>query len=519
MSGTMARDAGTRPLRVLVAIASYGTSNDRYLERIIQEYGSMSLDVHVVVLSNIEKSVPPDVECLVGLPTKNPWSLPFGHKKLFADRCERYDLFIYSEDDILITEDNLRAWLDVNVLLAEDEIAGFMRVEFGKDGTRSYPDVHGHFRWDPTSTRRRGNYALAHFTNEHAACYILTRAQLSKALRSGGFDVVPHEGKYDLLCTAATDPYTQCGLTKLIPFSHLDLFSVHHMSNRYVGKMGVTADEFDNQRAALLQIAQKGVAVTPLIPAETRLWNSAYAKDYYAPVAEEVVSLIPKTARSVLSIGCDTGATERWLVNKGFRVAAIPLDPVIASGAASDGVEMIYDDADRAGLTERAPFDCVLYLNVLHLTACPQALLSWSRAFMHSNSTLIVQSPNMMSLRRLRRLFSDSPSVTPVNGYESTGAHFSSSRAIRSWCAGSGFRIEQVLGVFPSSEDGLFGMASAISSHLPGVLSFPFTTSIVVTATKVQLPSAKPAVIAELPMHGGPTVRTRDLLQEKARAS
>jgi hypothetical protein len=206
MSGTMARDAGTRPLRVLVAIASYGTSNDRYLERIIQEYGSMSLDVHVVVLSNIEKSVPPDVECLVGLPTKNPWSLPFGHKKLFADRCERYDLFIYSEDDILITEDNLRAWLDVNVLLAEDEIAGFMRVEFGKDGTRSYPDVHGHFRWDPSSTRRRGNYALAHFTNEHAACYVLTREQLSRALRSGGFDVDPHEGKYDLLCTAEVDP-------------------------------------------------------------------------------------------------------------------------------------------------------------------------------------------------------------------------------------------------------------------------------------------------------------------------
>src|SRR6478752_2416186 len=97
-------------LRILVAIASYGRSNDRYLERIIQEYRSMPFAIDILLVSNIDKSGP-GTECLVGLPTKNPWSLPFAHKKLFADRRDRYDLFVYSEDDILITEGNLRAWL------------------------------------------------------------------------------------------------------------------------------------------------------------------------------------------------------------------------------------------------------------------------------------------------------------------------------------------------------------------------------------------------------------------------
>jgi hypothetical protein len=322
------RDDGPTP-RVLVAIASYGTSNDRYLERIIQEYRSMAFAVDIVVLSNIVKPIP-GIECLVGLPTKNPWSLPFAHKKLFADRRDCYDLFIYSEDDILVTERNLRAWLEVNASLADDEIAGFLRFELGSNGERSYPDAHAHFHWDPSSIRRRGIYTLAHFTNEHAACYVLTGAQLRKAMDSGGFDVPPHEGKYDLLCTAATDPNTQCGLTKLIPVSHLGVFTVHHMSNRYVGKMGVTAEEFCRQTDALLQVAQNDGRIKPLLPAETRLWRGAYSKDYYEPVTEQVTSLIPKTARNVLSIGCGSGATERWLVEKGLRVAAIPLVPIIA---------------------------------------------------------------------------------------------------------------------------------------------------------------------------------------------
>ena len=267
MDTTDWRAGGLQP-RVLVAIASYGISNDRYLERIIREYKSMSFAVDIVVLSNIDKKLAAGIECLVGLPTKNPWSLPFAHKKLFADRLDRYDLFIYSEDDILITERNLQAWLEVNALLAEDEIAGFLRAELDSEGAQSYPDVHAYFHWDPSTVSRRGNYTLAHFTNEHAACYVLARAQLRKALNSGGFDVPPHEGKYDLLCTAATDPYTQCGLTKLIPVSHLTAFTVHHMSNRYVGKMGVTAEQLGEQTDALLRIAQNASRPKSLLPTE-----------------------------------------------------------------------------------------------------------------------------------------------------------------------------------------------------------------------------------------------------------
>ena len=135
----------------------------------------MSYQTDIVVLSNIPKELGPGIEVKVGLPSKNPWSLPFAHKKLFAERANDYDLFIYSEDDTLITENNIKAFLDVTRILPEHEIAGFLRYEFDTLGKKYYSTVHSHFHWIPGSVKRIGDYSFARFTNDHSACYLLTR--------------------------------------------------------------------------------------------------------------------------------------------------------------------------------------------------------------------------------------------------------------------------------------------------------------------------------------------------------
>jgi 2-polyprenyl-3-methyl-5-hydroxy-6-metoxy-1,4-benzoquinol methylase len=435
------------PLRVLVALASYGTSNDRYLERVVQTYRSMPFDVDIVVVSNIQKNVGPGVECLVGLPDKNPWSLPFAHKKLFVERAHRYDLFVYSEDDILITEKNLEALLHTTAVLNEDEIAGFLRNEKGAGGAVNYPDVHGCFHWDPTSVRTRGQYVLAKFTNEHAAGYALTQAQLIKAIGSGGFDVPPHEGRYDLLCAAATDPYTQCGFTKLIPISHLDAFTVHHLSNKYVGQVGVSAPELNIQVTALLRLARDGAAAAPLLTAETKLWRGMYCKEYYEGVCDEVVAMIPPSARSVLSIGCGWGATEALLVRRGLQAAALPLDAVIGSSAAARGIEIIRGDfrAARAALGRRR-FDCVMYLNVLHLVPDPAEVLSLFKDVSAAGTPIIIQSPNMRCIPAIWKHARGRP-VARWTDYESAGAHFTTVPKIHDWCRRAGLVVEQDYGI------------------------------------------------------------------------
>jgi 2-polyprenyl-3-methyl-5-hydroxy-6-metoxy-1,4-benzoquinol methylase len=180
--------------------------------------------------------------------------------------------------------------------------------------------------------------------------------------------------------------------------------------------VGVTADEFDKQTDTLLQIAQGAIRSQSLMPTETRVWRGAYSKDYYEPVMDQVTSLIPTWARNVLSIGCGSGATERWLAEKGLRVAAIPLDPVIAANAAANGVT-IYD---RAELSGEEHFDCILCLNILHLAPKPQELLSLSHGLMHQRSTLVVQTPNMMSLRALRHGLKIGTHLNGFSDFEST---------------------------------------------------------------------------------------------------
>ncbi len=437
-----------RPLRVLVALASYGTGNDGLLDRLIREYSSMAFDVDIVILSNIEKKPAPEVECRVGLPSKDPWSLPFAHKPLFSERVDQYDLFIYSEDDILITEAQLRAFLEVTGALKEDEIAGFIRMEKNADGAVSYPDMHDEFHWDVASLRSRSNYILASFTNEHAACYVLTREQLKKAIRSGGFLVEPYQWKHDLLCTAATDPYIRCGFTKLIPISRFDDFTVHHLSNKYAGRFGVPEAEMRSQVDNMLRLSGSGATSKLLLSPETKLWRRMFSKEYYERINQDVLNAIPPVARTVLSIGCGSGELECALAAKGCEVAAVPLDPVISGGAATRGIEMIYGDFRSASEKLRnRTFDCVLFLNMLHLVPDPVEVLALFRGCMHDTSVMIIQSPNMRSVPELWRRVRYMHRYRGLGSFGRSGVHVTGVGKIGEWCDESGLTVSSHIGL------------------------------------------------------------------------
>jgi 2-polyprenyl-3-methyl-5-hydroxy-6-metoxy-1,4-benzoquinol methylase len=431
--------------RVLVALASYGTSNDKYLARLIEEYRSMSFQVDIVVLSNIPKQLGPGIQVLVGLPDRNPWSLPFPHKEVFAERIEMYDIFVYSEDDMLITEHHLHAFLEVSAVLREDEIPGFIRIEKGPDGDLNYPDFHAHFHWDAASVRSRGAYTVAHFTNEHSACYVLTRDQLKQAIQSGGFLVGPHEWKYDLLCSAATDPYTQCGFKKLIPISHLDDFSIHHMSNKYIGRMGIGRTEMHSQVQAALRLVE-GQISKPLLETETKLWRAMYSKDYYEPFSEEVASLVPRTARKVLSIGSGAGAIECSLADRGLRVVAVPLDPIICRSSAYKGVEIVLGDFRTArDKLETGEFDVLLLSNVLHLVDDPVEVLCLFRETLSVDPTIIITSPNMRCASFYWSKLRSGNRIDHLGSYDLTGVRLSSSASVRRWCENAGLKVQKTV--------------------------------------------------------------------------
>lgn len=388
-------------MKILVAIANYGLKNNRYLSKLLDSYRSMKHKVHIVILSNIPKDFGEDVEVIVGLPTKDPWSLPFGHKKLFNDRIDDYDLFIYSEDDTLIDENNINAFLNVTKLLPSNEIVGFLRYEIDAFGNKYCSTIHNDYHWEASSVKSVGEYTFAYLTNLHSACYILTQTQLREVIKSGGFLVPPHQGDYDLLCSAATDPYAKCGLIKVVCISHINDFMLPHLANQYISKMGLSFKELFAQIGKMLEIA-KNKNVIELFPeldqSHTCGLHSHYK--YYGSCREEIINLLPLNVNSVLSIGAGQGNTEARLKEKGYDVSAIPLDNVISASIELRNIDTI--PAYHLNIPESLrgkKYDAILFLDILCCNKFAKDIVEHSHDFLSDHGVLIIGIPNPYYLR------------------------------------------------------------------------------------------------------------------------
>ena len=460
-------------MKILTTISNYGTGNRKYLDALLSEYRSMSFDVHVAALSNIEKDLGPDVEVVAGLPSKDPWSLPFAHKKLLAERIDDYDLFIYSEDDTLITEKNIRAFLDVTPTLPENEIAGFLRFEIAPDGAMFISSANHHFHWDPASVRQRAGLTFAYFTNHHSALFILTRDHLRRAIESGGFLVEPHSEQYDMLVTAATDPYTQCGFEKVICLSRFDDFLLAHLPNKYIGKMGLEYNQFLRQLEALHAIDRGELSKDRLFMTDTKVNQCLWSKSYYEPARKDMLDLVPKTIRSALSLGCGWGATEQELEQRGVKVTAVPLDSVIASCAELRGINMIRGTF-KSALKQLSgkKFDCLFLSNVMHLAEHPDRLLSAYGRLLVPGGIVIAGIPNFNKIRfHLKRLLRKSKDKRPSD-YEGTGIHAATTEDVKTWLEAAGMRVEKIVYTVPER----FQRAA---QFLPGIADKIFGTDMI----------------------------------------
>ncbi len=382
-------------MRFLIAIASYGRRNLPYLERVIERYHGMSLDVHIVVFSEAPKDLGPRVRVVTGLPSCNPWSLPFAHKALFAQEVEAFDLFAYSEDDMEVTEENIRAFLELTNELDPSEVAGFLRYEVDSSGRRCLPDIHRSHHWHPGSVRRRGREVVAEFSNEHSAFYLLTQGQLRRAIASGGFLRPPYEGRYDMLCTAATDPYTSCGFRKVICVSSVERFLIHHLPDTYAGLIGLSWTGFRDQIKTLMLIENGRHPNTVLCGVETRVPYYSWWKSYQEKPSSQVLSLVPARAARVLSIGCGCGALEAQVSKRGAAVTALPLDSVIGRVAARKGIAVVYGSLDECLLElVDTKFDSVLIIGLLHLWPDHARVLERCCRLLAKGGTIVLGGPN-----------------------------------------------------------------------------------------------------------------------------
>jgi SAM-dependent methyltransferase len=268
------------------------------------------------------------------------------------------------------------------------------------------------------------------------------------AIASGGFLVPPHEGRYDMACSAATDPYTRCGLKKLICISHFDDFLVHHVPNKYVDQYGLAEPGMHRQIEVLLGLGENRVTTAPPLTFETKLMGSRYSKDYYEPARDDIAALISEESRTVLSIGCGRGSLETRLASNGLRVVAVPIDSVICAGAEALGVQIVEGDLKTVQKKlEGQHFDCLLLSNMLHLMEDPVDLLSSFKEALSENGRVIATVPNLSRLPEIWRRIRRDDHVKGLGNYRNAGVHVTSRRIVRSWFEMAGLSVEGITNV------------------------------------------------------------------------
>jgi hypothetical protein len=212
-----------------VAIAYHGDKNREHLGRVLAEWAGMQeIKAQVDILTDRDLK-----------PGQHPASLPFLAREALVKRLGTADMYVYSEDDILITEANLLAWWQVSRFVRSTEVPGLVRYEVAEpSGERRFPDMHGSFHWENAVVEREIDGVrekFAWYTNAHSGCYVLDGVQLLHAMASGGFLVAMHSDQvYGALERGASDVYLQCGLRRLVPLTRFSQFLVHHLPDSYL---------------------------------------------------------------------------------------------------------------------------------------------------------------------------------------------------------------------------------------------------------------------------------------------
>jgi len=142
---------------ILVSISNFGDKQLDHLNKIINEYRSykkydVTIHIHTTVDINRNDVIstiydPNTVERMVYL-----------HRQEFVDKRNDYDLFIHTENDILIKEDSVDLVLKYDKLLPENYVLGLLRYETHLNDPNIYlPDLWPNVFHGPTKVNNTGN--------------------------------------------------------------------------------------------------------------------------------------------------------------------------------------------------------------------------------------------------------------------------------------------------------------------------------------------------------------------------
>ena len=212
-------------MKIKVAIANYGNSQLEHLNRVVEEFQRFKKhQVDLVVDTTVEVPYPHRM-----YPASVGAGLTFVCRDDMAASVDDYDLFIYNENDMLITEDNIDAFLEHSGELFDGFVSGFLRYENDPIKGKILTDLN--VFWGKQMGRAVSEQDFVPH-NVHQGCWVLLRKDLKKVIASKQFLNSPRKNLED----GASDPYSWCGLTKVMPrnVTACERLLIHHLPDKYI---------------------------------------------------------------------------------------------------------------------------------------------------------------------------------------------------------------------------------------------------------------------------------------------
>ncbi len=178
------------------------------------------------------------------------------------------------------------------------------------------------------------------------------------------------------------------------------------------------------------------------------------AEGYYNRPRREMLAFVPDAARRILDVGCGSGVFGGYLkAERGAEVWGIELDAA-AAAAATDKLDRVLqgDVLVRLGELPDGGFDCIVMNDILEHLVAPEKLLTDLRSKLATGGRVVASIPNIRHFPHLWDLVVHGRWDYVDEGLlDRTHLRFYTRRSLTTLFADSGYRLERVAGIHPTT--------------------------------------------------------------------
>jgi len=236
-------------MKVLVSIATYGVKNIHYLHQVINNYRSYKkyeIDI------SVHGTHPLDRDDVRFIKYENPKNTVFLHRKEFVEKQNDYDLYVFTEDDMLITEKSFDLYVKHDKILPANHCLGFIRFENTPENVKHLIDLWinvPQYHYISNDKILIGENYYFTVTNPHQACYLLSREKLKYVINNSDFLVNEDNPQTNSLEAASSGIFTSWYMgtgiiNKVMPLNKEEIKDclIEHLPGNHCNPPGINSN-------------------------------------------------------------------------------------------------------------------------------------------------------------------------------------------------------------------------------------------------------------------------------------